>query len=304
LATTVATGMRCIVSCPTCKRQYDAAGYAAGSRFHCACGAVVEVPRFRPYDADVVRCSSCSAPRSKGASACEHCGADYTLRERDLNTVCPSCMTRVSDRSKYCHHCGTPIVVQGGIGQPTRLACPACGPRQKMHGRTFGEPPLAALECPGCAGLWLGAATFRILADRARDKTVSDPSMDDAAYRAPASDAGPGKAASFYRPCPECGKTMNRRNFGKRSGVVIDACKEHGLWFDATELGAILDWIRKGGEQDSLRRDAMEARHAERQARFKIERPTQADGQAGTLFAGAPSAADGFGGFLGLLLDL
>ena len=304
MATTMKTGMRCIVACPACKRQYDAVGYAAGSRFHCACGEVVEVPRFRAHDADVVRCSSCSAPRAKGTASCEHCGADYTLHERDMHTVCPSCMTRVSDRAKYCHHCATPIVVQGEVGKPTKLGCPACGQKQKMHGRSFGDPPLSALECPRCAGLWLDAATFRILAERARDETVSDPSMDDANHRAPGSDVAPSKTGGFYRSCPDCRKTMNRRNFGKRSGVVIDACKEHGMWFDATELGAVLSWIRRGGEQSSQQRDAAETRHAERKARLKIDRPIPGDGQPGMLFGGSSSQTEGLGGFLGLLFDI
>lgn len=300
---TSAPVIRCIVSCAACKRQFDAAGYATGSRFHCACGEVVEVPRFRAHDADVVRCSSCSAPRTTGSAACEHCGAEYTLHERDLHTVCPSCMTRISDRARYCHHCATPIAVQGVVGPPTQFGCPACGRRRKMHARTFGPSSLSVLECPRCAGLWLNADTFRILADRARDDKVADPAMD-ARRAAAARDGAATQATTFYRQCPECRTMMNRRNFGKRSGVVIDACKEHGLWFDTQELDEILRWIRRGGEDDSSERDALAARHAERQARIKIERPTQADGQGGPPPFGASFREEGLGGFLSLLFDL
>ena len=51
---------------------------------------------------------------------------------------------------------------------------------------------------------------------------------------------------------------MHRRNFGRRSGVVIDTCKDHGVWFDAHELERILRWIRDGGEARSRKRTAEE----------------------------------------------
>ena len=33
---------------------------------------------------------------------------------------------------------------------------------------------------------------------------------------------------------------MNRQNFGRRSGVIIDVCKGHGVWFEPGELSAVL----------------------------------------------------------------
>ena len=30
--------------------------------------------------------------------------------------------------------------------------------------------------------------------------------------------------------------------------MVIDACRDHGIWFDAQELESVLRWVRKGGE--------------------------------------------------------
>jgi hypothetical protein len=40
---------------------------------------------------------------------------------------------------------------------------------------------------------------------------------------------------------------MNRSNFAKVSGVVIDVCRPHGAWFDRGELGAIRAFLRGGG---------------------------------------------------------
>jgi len=300
---TTTEGVRCLVACSECRRQYDATGFSSGSRFHCACGEVVEVPRFRAHDADVVRCSSCSAPRGKGTTSCTHCGADYTLHERDLHTVCPACMTRISDRARYCHHCATPIVPQGSAGKPTKTGCPHCGKRHKMNSRTLGDPPISVLECPRCAGLWLGRDAFRSVADRARDESVADPAMLIGESVPSPSDSPTGANDAFYRQCPECRSMMNRRNFGRRSGVVIDTCKEHGMWFDAQELSSILRWIRQGGETRAEKRLQGEQRHRERQSRLKVERPSQVDQRDGIAFDSA-SAGIGIGGFLGSLFNL
>lgn len=40
---------------------------------------------------------------------------------------------------------------------------------------------------------------------------------------------------------------MNRRNVAGKSGVIVDYCAEHGVWFDGNELAQLIDWIRQGG---------------------------------------------------------
>jgi Zn-finger nucleic acid-binding protein len=42
---------------------------------------------------------------------------------------------------------------------------------------------------------------------------------------------------------------MNRSNFARSSGVIIDICKKHGVWFDRDELPKIIDFITGGGMQ-------------------------------------------------------
>jgi len=93
--------VRLLVACPKCRRQYDASGWAVGSRFRCHCGDVVKVREPKRHDAAVVRCSSCGAPREERDAACRFCGADFTLHERDLHTVCPGCFARVSDSARF-----------------------------------------------------------------------------------------------------------------------------------------------------------------------------------------------------------
>ena len=40
---------------------------------------------------------------------------------------------------------------------------------------------------------------------------------------------------------------MNRANFARCSGVIVDICKQHGIWFDRDELSSIVHFVRSGG---------------------------------------------------------
>ena len=57
---------------------------------------------------------------------------------------------------------------------------------------------------------------------------------------------------------------MHRRNFGRKSGVIVDQCRAHGFWFDARELEAVLSWIRDGGDRVADRQREEETREAKR----------------------------------------
>lgn len=51
-----------------------------------------------------------------------------------------------------------------------------------------------------------------------------------------------------YRQCPVCDKLMTRKNFGRRSGVILDTCHAHGTWLDAGELNQLMKWAQAGGK--------------------------------------------------------
>lgn len=279
--------MRKLLCCPTCKRQFDATRLAVGTKFRCRCGAAIDVPEIASRDAAVVRCASCGAPREEGASACGYCGSDFTIHEQDLETICPSCLARISNSARFCHHCGTPIAPEEIAADPTDRVCPACGDGRKLNSRALGDTGLTVLECSVCAGLWLGAEVFRTIEERARQVAPAVP--DPAALRKEVSSRPRFRQSggSFYRPCPACRTPMTRINFERVSGILLDRCRDHGIWFDATELDAVLRWIKLGGERVSDERRLDEERARAAQLKFKVEPKTPEDARA-VAFGGDP----------------
>ena len=164
--------MRLLVACPECQRQYDATLRRPGNRFRCHCGALVDVRQPLGHDARVVRCSSCGAPRQAHGKSCPYCGSDFTLHEKDLDTVCPQCLARVSHEARFCHHCGVGLVPEFDAGAESPFCCPACPDRRRLVSRRLGTEQVTVLECGGCGGLWLGPEAFRQLAERARTQAV------------------------------------------------------------------------------------------------------------------------------------
>lgn len=257
--------MRLLVACNDCKRQYDASKLSPGSRFRCLCGSILEVVTPSAHEAAVVRCSSCGGPREGDSPTCHFCGADFTLHERDLHTICPSCMTRVSDRARFCHHCASPLMPAGDAGEPSQQSCPACGQGRHLSSRRIGDPGIGVLECPSCAGLWLSGAEFELLLKNARSTAATtEEEIRPEGSRQRAAESSPLQSGSLYRPCPVCAKLMHRRNFGRKSGVIVDHCRAHGFWFDARELEAVLSWVQNGGDMISSRQQKEETREARR----------------------------------------
>ncbi|MEO8196252.1 MAG: hypothetical protein ABI689_05980 [Thermoanaerobaculia bacterium] len=232
--------------CESCFKQFDAGELAPGEHFRCLCGAVLQVPASAAQEAPVVRCASCGAPRAAGAVDCTFCSAPFVLGESERNTLCPVCAARIGDQQHFCHSCGTRIAPEAVAGGRTEFACPSCRPERRLSSRRIPDSTtaLAMLECGSCAGIWLGHPTFDALQERARRDVVPEP----LATAGRPESIHPGTPAKVtYRPCPVCRKLMIRRAFAGSSGVVLDVCGKHGLWFDAAELESTLAWIRGGG---------------------------------------------------------
>ena len=219
----------------------------------------------------MVRCASCGAAREEGAKTCTYCGSDFTLHEQDLETICPSCLARIGNTAHFCHHCGTAIAPEEVAADPTDRVCPSCGAGRFLHSRPLGDTTFTALECGVCAGLWLGAEVFRALEERARQAAPAV--VDPAALRTEAASRPrvPLSTGPLYRPCPACKTPMTRINFERVSGILIDRCRDHGIWFDATELDAVLRFIKLGGERAAGEVEEQEARARLAQLKLKAE---------------------------------
>ena len=64
---------------------------------------------------------------------------------------------------------------------------------------------------------------------------------------------------------------MNRINFGTNSGVIVDRCKDHGIWLDGGDLKHLFEWMKAGGKLLQQEREEeqkrIETRELEREQR-------------------------------------
>jgi len=198
-------------------------------------------------DARALHCPNCGGPAAPGDAACKYCHAT-------LATVsCPACFALMFEGAIYCPSCGARRARTAGNG--AQAPCPAC--RGKLHDVRIGDSAL--LECGRCRGVWVDAGTFEhICASRETQAAV----LHLAAPAAPAA-----ADAVRYRKCVACGKMMNRLNFGRLSGTIVDVCRGHGTFLDAGELHRIARFIQGGGLDRGRQRQIEELKDEERRLR-------------------------------------
>jgi Zn-finger nucleic acid-binding protein len=132
------------------------------------------------------------------------------------------------------------------------LDCPGC--KGTMSLLRCGTAEM--FECSKCDGLWVDASTFERLC------ASSD---EQAAVLHQFSTPGTVKAAAVrYRKCARCPQLMNRVNFARVSGVIVDACRGHGTYLDAGELHRIVEFIQSGGLVRARQRQVEELKELER----------------------------------------
>ena len=139
-----------------------------------------------------------------------------------------------------CPHCGA-AAVDAASAELAVLKCPRC--KTDMSSVKIGGE--AMRECEHCGGLWLDVTTFdRICAGREQQAAVLGGASVAPAHQVTSNANG---FRVTYAPCPQCGELMNRINFARCSGVIVDVCRGHGTWFDRDELRQIVEFIRGGG---------------------------------------------------------
>ena len=176
--------------------------------------------------------------------------------------------------SKHCARCGAAAVAPESANVEPRQ-CPRC--RIEMNSIEIGATPLR--ECSRCEGVWVDVRSFeKICADREQQSVVLG-----VASQAP-THAVRETSKVQYVPCPDCSQLMNRINFARCSGVIVDTCKGHGTWFDRAELSHIVEFIRDGGLEASRAREKAEIRE---QRRRLLEEQAAAETRVSKHFARA-----------------
>jgi Zn-finger nucleic acid-binding protein len=197
----------------------------------------------KAMDAGMLACPNCGAPATPDAVSCTHC------RVQLATVACPQCFAMGFVGAEHCAHCGARLfrATDGQRAAGTR-ACPRCR-TERLTVSAVGDAFLE--ECGRCGGLWVDAGSFRKLCEHKEERAAYVGAGSP--LPSPARNVKPEHVA--YVPCPECGKVMNRVNFARHSGVVVDVCRTHGTWFDKDELRAVLEFIQSGGLEEARQRE-------------------------------------------------
>ena len=181
--------------------------------------------------------------------------------------------TGTEKQTKECEHCKKDINIKYDV-------CPICGGYQtESHVNVNPECPRCGVGlkllisddeeydiCPECGGMWLDKDEFfRTTRERDVYKKVTIKNE----YR-----KTPIRGPVDYVPCVRCGKLMNRRNFGKISGVIIDRCSKHGVWLDSGELEKIHHFIADGGLDKSRDKDITKNRQLIKELATQVDQNT------------------------------
>jgi Zn-finger nucleic acid-binding protein len=188
-----------------------------------------------------LNCHACGGPVEAGARKCRFCGASVaTVR-------CARCFHLSLPSALHCEACGYELGLEP-IPENAELTCPDC----KIQLDAFAGENGRLYDCNRCGGQFVETALLRDLLERRAVCGAAVPRREP---------TRPGELPKVrYVPCPVCAALMGRKNFGGHSGVIIDECRSHGVWFDAGELPRVLDFVERGGLAEERRRELAELR--------------------------------------------
>lgn len=193
----------------------------------------------------------CGAPVHVGAPRCDYCHSPLA------SVHCAACFTLNAAEANHCVGCGEKLGLEP-IVLPTDLRCPACHAACIAFGGSSGR----LCECTTCGGQFVEHSLLEELLERRELYRV--------VTRKPAPRQNPLDQPVVYLKCPVCTTAMNRNNFGGNSGVVVDVCPRHGVWFDPGELPRILDFVQAGGLERARKKAELERKEHERGERLSL----------------------------------
>jgi Zn-finger nucleic acid-binding protein len=213
-------------------------------------------------EAKSVRCPACGGSIKVGTRACPFCSSTVATCR------CAACLAWNLAGAAHCQACGKPLLGEQGAGQAAGCNCPRCGAR--LQAREYAD--MSVDECDSCGGLFIPPAMMdRIVAAHDRGASLRLALPRRAVAR---------ETKVQYIRCPVCNKMMNRKAFGRYSGVIVDTCKAHGLWFDSGELAEVIRFVQGGGLERKREREREEL--AERERRLRVQAATvETSGQLG-----------------------
>ncbi|MFO0553787.1 MAG: zf-TFIIB domain-containing protein [Polyangiaceae bacterium] len=149
------------------------------------------------------------------------------------------------------------------------LVCPRCTGAL----RELAVEGALVLDCAACGGVFVG-----------NDVLAKLESPEGHALRVafPERPRTPESGAVHYLKCPRCSQLMNRTDFVRGSGIVVDVCKSDGVWFDAGEVNAVIALVERG-DVARARRDKVREASDEKQRLQAEWRREHAAAEAETL---------------------
>ena len=167
----------------------------------------------------MAKCSNCSAPLSPNSIQCEYCGSRNDIDLKGINYY----TTNESESERICPRCQVAL-------QTIDL---------KVEGTFLIE------RCDECLGLFFDPGELEALLEASVSNVFSINRGQLDAFNAT---KRANDYAVSYIKCPICSTLMNRVNFGTKSGVIVDRCKDHGVWLDGGELRHLFEWMKAGGK--------------------------------------------------------
>lgn len=167
----------------------------------------------------MARCKSCSAPLPANSNRCIYCDIRNDVDIQGKHSF--SIQDHASDR-----------------------ICPLCDKALQTISLKLDQPVYIE-RCAQCFGLFFDPGEIEVLLS----STVSGvfdinrqqlSNINKDRYRK--------QKKIKYVKCPVCSVLMNRVNFARRSGVIIDQCKKHGVWLDSGEITHLMEWKKAGGQ--------------------------------------------------------
>ncbi len=228
-----------LVECIACHKFYNVSKYEAGQKLRCECGQIIVVPdnSWKPRAVLTLHCTNCGGNLEKGQPTCLYCGALVDLSSSRLTAYCTHCLSMSKENARFCSGCGKPLVAQLKCPEQAEELCPRCTIPMRVRDLESHQVE----ECPVCLGLFVSVNAFESLVKK-QEIRASEQVGSDGASR-----ASLNIEAVTYIKCPKCQGVMNRMNYARFSGVIVDYCRKHGYWLDNGELEKIADFVASGG---------------------------------------------------------